>query len=225
MSIIITISACRKEIVSAIPQQNSYILFRGYPYSGVHDIYWRYDLEKNQLTKLTDQEYVDLLDYVYYQGNKNNVDEKKVEHHYDIIGRNIAKDFYLKLLASFNFNAEEKKKIRYVVSDDDHLISQNHSVKVLSNHNENTITIKDLNTKIQKVIKLKNRFWGQVLNPEDTYVAFFEYQPYVFSDGSSYQIKAVNLKTGKIYVLENVLVSLPTALLWVDKNKYTNPQK
>lgn len=225
MSVITCISACDKESLPDLPAHKSFILFRGYPYSGIHCIYWKYDLDKKELNELNNQEYIDLLDYVYYQGNKNNVDEKKVEHHYDVIGKNIAKDFYLKLLASFNFNAEEKKKIRYVVSDDDNLISQDHLIKVLSDHKSNTITVIGSDSKIINVIKVKNRFWGQVLSPDGLYVAFFEHQPYVFSDGSNYKIKAVNLKTGEIYTLSDVLVSLPTALLWVDQKKYINPRK
>lgn len=217
--VIVTISACSEEHLPVLPQQQSAILFRGYPYSGIHDIYWKYDLNNKELTVLEDQEYIDLLDYVYFQGNKNNIDEKKVEHHYDIIGKNIANDFYAKLLARFHFNKEDKPQILYTVDDDDHLISQDHTIKVMSDHKNNTIAIIDLNTKQAKKVKVANRFWGQVMSPKDRYVAFFKHDPFAFSDGSIYKVNAVDLNTGETYVIKDLSVSLPTAMLWIEQRK------
>lgn len=219
MIIMFFITACSEETLPDLPKQKSAILFRGYPYSGIHEVYWKYNLKNKELTQLENQEYIDLLDYIYYQGNENNIDEKKVEHHYDIIGRNIANEFYSKLLSRINFNQDDKPEIKYTVPDDDNLISQDHLMKVISDHTDNKISIIDLKTKKQKDINIDTRFWGQVLSPDDNYVAFFVHQPYAFTDGSAYKVCAIDLKTGEVFVIHDLLVSLPTAILWVEERK------
>ncbi|MGD9580543.1 MAG: hypothetical protein AB7V50_04165 [Vampirovibrionia bacterium] len=218
VALIVIVSGCKKADLPEVPAQNSTLIFRGYPHSGVFDMYWTYNLTDKKLDILSNQESVDLLDYIYYQGNKNNVDEQKVQHHYDIIGQNLADDFYKKLLNSFKPKDEKIKELPNLPVDDDKLLTSDSKIKIISDHKKNDISIIDLETGVKDIVKIKNRFWGQVLSPDDSYVAFFEYQPYVFRDGSVYRIDFVDLKTKKLYTINNLFISLPTAIMWV-KNR------
>lgn len=196
-------------------QKNGVVICRGFMISGSHDQYWQLDLRDRQLTKLTDIYLTNLLDLKYNYQLANNPEDWKVKHHYELINKQFH-NIYIENIASSALYAIMKPKFKSITNaNEDSLTTNDGKFKVISDSKKKVIKIIDNISKNTKVVKINNSFWGNTLSPDSKYVAFFEHQPFAFNDGSTYQIRFLDLNTAKIYAIPNGQISLPGAMIWL----------
>jgi hypothetical protein len=217
------LSACSKlnNVYPPTPNDVSGTLFlKGYMISGSEVNYWALNIKSGQINQLNNLEYKDILESKYYITANNNPDDLKLKRHYlndrlslkweDIYAfMDILKTFFLSTQCPANSQ------------DENDLYTLNGQYRIVSNHTNNTIRIYNIASKLENTVKMRNYFYGQTLSPDSTYLAFFEHQPYAFSDGSVYEIRILNLKNAKIYAVKSGQISLPSSMVWVDSTTGT----
>jgi hypothetical protein len=191
------------------------LIIRGFMISGYSNIYWIYDFKTGKSFPLANEDYTNLLELKYMYSNKNNRDDQKVKHHYEIIRMNLDK-YYTNSVTPDLFNIFFEPKIKSLINkDEDNITTPNGQYNITTSRSTKEFIITD--TKTTKVLKVPyhHYIFGQTLSPDSQYLAYFENQPIAFNDGSTYTIRILNLKTGKIFSLLNSEISLPGAMIWI----------
>ena len=219
MLIIVVLSGCNtysNNYAAFMTDKNDNLIIKGYMVSGSPVIYWKYNLQSQSFKELKTPELISILELKSHFVNENNIDEKKVKHHYKLIHRNLDR-FYSGYFNPDMFNLIVEPKLRSIINiEEDQLISKNVRYKITTDRSNSTFIIKNTKTGNTKKVAFNNYVWGQTPGPDSNYMAYFEHQPFAFNDGSSYVIRVLDLEKGSIYSLNNSLVSLPGAMIWVN---------
>lgn len=214
--LVLSITACRVSNDSnLLPKDiNGKLFIRGYMLSGSHELFWVLDLGTKQYRAVTNKLLIDQLNLKYLQELKYNLDEQKV-----------IRIYARKKLRVFNFDSGlfdfDNVNLTSILSinpklnyQEDNILSPDNKYRIISNRKLNKITIQNEVDKSIRTIKFNNYFFGLTFSPYNNYFIVFEKEPLIFSDGSNYLLKFVNLKTGHVYYLNDVYVSLPGSIIW-----------